>query len=80
MNNYMGVGGGIASGGSRAPPVCLAVHAYIGLDEAMIHAVLRGRDSWADFPSGTHEDVSDNATAVTFSVRESGSASGARIY
>ena len=74
LNIQMGGEGGIPSGGSRAPAVGLAVHAHMVPDDALTHAVLLGRDSWADFPTRTFEDVSNTKTAVTFSVREGGAA------
>ena len=72
VEHSVGGGGGITSGCSRAPTVCSAVHAHVVPEDAMTHAVLLGRRSWADFPTRTYEDASNTKTAVTFSVREGG--------
>lgn len=58
----------------------LAVRAHVVPDDVMTHAVLQPCDSWAELSTRTYEDVSHNATAVTFSVRESGAPGNAQRY
>ena len=72
MNGQMGEEGGIASGETRATTVCLAVYAHVVPDDATNHAVLLGRDSWADFPARKYVDTNNTETEVTFSARVSG--------
>ena len=46
----------------------------------MTHAVLLGRDSWAEFPTRKYVDISEKETLVTFTVSESETAENARRY
>lgn len=48
-NGKGGGKGGMTPSEKRVPTVCLAVYAHVVPDDAMTHAVLLGRDGWADF-------------------------------
>ena len=80
LNIPMGGEGGIVSGGKRAPTVCVAVHAHVVPDDAMTHAILLGRDGWADFPIRKYVDMNENETVLTFTAREQGNAKNAQRY
>ena len=68
----MGGEGGMTSGDTRVQTVYLVVHAHVVPDGVMTHAVLLGRDRWADFPVRTYVDTSPTETVVTFTTRENG--------
>ena len=62
--------GGLAAGSTRAQTVWLAVHAHVVPDEAMAHAALLERDSWAHFPVRHYVHIRPSETVVTFTTQE----------
>ena len=75
-----GRGSGNRVGGGRAPTVCLAVHAHVVPDDAMTHAILLGRNGWADFSIRKYVDINENETALTLTAREQRNAENAQRY
>ena len=61
--------GNSLGGGARAD-VFLALHAHVVPDDAMTHAILLGRDGWADFPIRKYVDININKTVSTSTARE----------
>lgn len=60
------------------PTLCLPVYEHVVPDNAMVHTVQLGRDSWSNFPVRKVWDLSDTETTLTFVGRDGGSTAGDR--